>query len=159
MLFSTHIGGQRRSWCQLCRCRFLWISEEWLWPKPAVLSLWSHLPLPQTCQVCSSQSCKTEKYRIYSNNLSHAMPKVSLSHILSLDHSPVRKTVFLPLISKGGETSRVHIRNATAGLLHHRHGVSIQRPGDLETKESLHLSQLLDRWADPPSDSWTALLS
>ena len=84
-----------------------------------------------------------------------------ISHTLSLDHSPVRQTVFLPLevISKGRETFRVYVWNTTAGLLHHRHGVSIQRPGDLETKESLHLSQLLDHWVDSTSDSWTALFS
>ncbi|TNN62514.1 hypothetical protein EYF80_027317 [Liparis tanakae] len=64
------------------------------------------------------------------------------------DPSPVGQALFLPLLvsSKRGETSKVAIGNATAGLLHRRNGVSIQGPSDLETKESLHLTQL-QAWA------------
>lgn len=89
---------------------------------------------------------------------------VTFSHVVcyvvSLDHSPVCEAVLLPfeVVSKSGETSDLFIGNPTAGLLHHGQSVSIQRPGDLETKESLHLSQLLVQWADAPSDSWTLLL-
>ena len=61
-------------------------------------------------------------------------------------------------ISKCGELADVAVWNATAWLLHHRQGVSIQSPGDLETKEFLHFTQLPDHRAHPPSDSRAGLV-
>lgn len=60
------------------------------------------------------------------------------------DRLPVSQVVLLPfkITSKRGVLANVAVWNATAGLLHQLHGVSIQRPGDLETKEPLHLSEL-----------------
>lgn len=68
----------------------------------------------------------------------------AFKNVLSVEHSPVAKAFFVPfeVVSKCGKTSNVAIWNATARFLHHLQGVSIQHSCDLESKESLHLTQL-----------------
>lgn len=119
---GTYIGCQRRSWCLQCHCRVWQISEGSLWPKPAELSQWNHLLVPQTCRVCSSQSFSRDKYF---RTLFIANHSFIYSHCL--DHLPIGETLFLPLKvpSKCRETSQFPIWNATAGLLHHLYGVII----------------------------------
>lgn len=74
--------------------------------------------------------------------------------------SPVRQAVLLPLevVSEGGESGHFAVRDAAAGLLHQLQGVAVQRAGDLQTEELLHLAQLLPQWADAPSDGGAGLL-
>lgn len=63
------------------------------------------------------------------------------------------------MTSKYGVLANVAVWNATTGLLHQLHGAFIQRPGDLETKEPLHLAELQAERADPPSHRWTTFFS
>lgn len=64
----------------------------------------------------------------------------------------------LEVSSKRGITADVVVWNATTGFLHHLQGLIIQPSGDMESKESLHLTQLPGDRVDPTSGVWSVLL-
>lgn len=124
--------------------------------------------LAQTCRAFSMESSTSDcrmsgvKLTILQNRCICTFKYIYLGILMVIVpfYLPEGEAVLIPLqvTPKSGKTSNFTIWHATAWFLHHLYSVVIQSPCDPETKESLHLTQLLTQQAASTPGSSAPLL-